>query len=155
MVIRTTFENDSVGAYDLISDILENNPNLVTPDEEGKTPIDLAKEVPDSFGFMNAVLEKYQSKINKEKAKTLKPFNYTSLFKTNSSDKKPLKNDKEHNSAQNLNKCCWNCDAINVKLYKCTGCKKAYYCSKKCIEHDWSVHGGYCLKKQQKKQKKN
>ena len=104
---------------------------------------------------MNDLLEKYHRKIDKEKARTLKPFNYTNLFKTNSSVLKPSKNDKEPISARNVNKCCWNCDATDVKLYKCTGCKKAYYCSKKCIELDWAVHGGYCLKKQQKKQNKN
>ena len=48
---------------------------------------------------------------------------------------------------------CWFCSEDDVKLYKCGGCKKAYYCSDSCIEQDWSVHGSWCLRKQEKNKK--
>ena len=51
---------------------------------------------------------------------------------------------------------CWNCSKTKteVQLYKCTGCKKARYCGKECIERDWPVHKNYCLKRQKKRKTK-
>lgn len=50
-----------------------------------------------------------------------------------------------------LPRLCWFCGADDVKLYKCGGCKRALYCSDRCVESDWDVHGGWCVKKQQRK----
>jgi len=42
---------------------------------------------------------------------------------------------------------CWNCaeKGSNVALYKCAGCRKAYYCDDECQAEDWDVHGEYCI----------
>ena len=45
---------------------------------------------------------------------------------------------------------CWNCSCTNVKLFTCGGCLYAKYCSKICLTEDWSEHGNYCIKIQQK-----
>jgi hypothetical protein len=49
---------------------------------------------------------------------------------------------------------CWTCSATQVKLYKCAGCRKARYCSKQCIANDWEEHMSYCVKVQEKRNKK-
>ena len=42
---------------------------------------------------------------------------------------------------------CWNCaeKGCDVALYKCAGCRKAYYCDGECQAEDWDVHGEYCM----------
>jgi len=42
---------------------------------------------------------------------------------------------------------CWNCaeKGSDVALYKCAGCRKAYYCDDECQAEDWDVHGEYCM----------
>ena len=42
---------------------------------------------------------------------------------------------------------CWNCaeKGTDVALYKCAGCRKAYYCDGECQAEDWDVHGEYCM----------
>merc|ERR1711874_564592 len=54
-----------------------------------------------------------------------------------------------------LPRLCWFCGDDDVKLYKCGGCKRALYCSDRCVQRDWDVHGGWCLKKQEKLAKKS
>ncbi|KAF1781559.1 Zinc finger, MYND-type [Phytophthora cactorum] len=39
--------------------------------------------------------------------------------------------------------CGW-CFASQVALQRCTGCRKARYCSRKCQQHDWSQHRREC-----------
>jgi len=51
-------------------------------------------------------------------------------------------------------KCCWFCSKEEGSLLKCSGCRKAYYCNEKCIEHDWPVHGNWCSKRRQKREEK-
>ena len=57
-------------------------------------------------------------------------------------------------SELNYDTLCWSCSETKVKLYKCGGCRKARYCSKQCITDDWDVHMKYCLKVQEKRNKK-
>ena len=57
-------------------------------------------------------------------------------------------------SELNYDTLCWSCSETKVKLYKCGGCRKARYCSKQCITNDWDVHMKYCLKVQEKRNKK-
>ena len=51
------------------------------------------------------------------------------------------------------NSLCWNCSKNKemVKLFKCKGCYRARYCSRKCIEEDWDIHQSYCRKKEEKR----
>jgi len=51
-------------------------------------------------------------------------------------------------------KCCWSCGEEDIKLFKCGGCMKAFYCGDKCIQTDWEVHQRWCSKMKEKRQKK-
>ena len=40
---------------------------------------------------------------------------------------------------------CANCDDRNISVLKaCSGCKKAYYCCRKCQEDHWTNHKANC-----------
>merc|ERR1712096_455302 len=79
---------------EIISEILERYPNLVTINNKGKTPIDLAMELPDDFNLLKDSIEKSLKKIAKA-----------------ATDK------KSHKSENDKAKCCWSCDKKDVKLY--------------------------------------
>ena len=57
-------------------------------------------------------------------------------------------NDNNNDSSKNkLNgKRCNYCNKIDAKLKKCTRCKQAFYCSKKCQKKDWKNHKKVCKK---------
>jgi len=55
---------------------------------------------------------------------------------------------------EDYSKLCWTCSVTEVKLYKCGGCRKARYCSDKCIRDDRQAHMDYCNKVQEKRKKK-
>lgn len=38
----------------------------------------------------------------------------------------------------------WETDNYNVKMKRCSGCKKVYYCSASCQKTDWSTHKLIC-----------
>lgn len=50
---------------------------------------------------------------------------------------------------------CWKCDKESSELWKCGGCRKAWYCDDQCLRSDWEHHGSYCNKMQEKRKKKN
>jgi len=62
--------------------------------------------------------------------------------------------DSEEEVKKKRVKCCWNCGKDDIKLYKCGGCKKAFYCSDSCIQKDWEIHGGWCVKIKGKRKNK-
>lgn len=49
------------------------------------------------------------------------------------------------------NKICWYCsaDPEKVVLFKCKGCRVAWYCGEKCQGEDWPVHGPWCDRKRE------
>lgn len=57
----------------------------------------------------------------------------------------PSKEDT-NSECKDENKICWFCSAEpgKVALYKCKGCRVAWYCGEKCQQEDWSVHGPWC-----------
>lgn len=42
---------------------------------------------------------------------------------------------------------CANCLSVNKKLFRCSGCKKAQYCSRECQLQNWPSHKVQCNKK--------
>jgi len=54
------------------------------------------------------------------------------------------------------NKICWSCsaDPKKVVLFRCRGCRKAWYCGEQCQEEDWPVHGPWCERKRNKREEK-
>merc|ERR1712096_33414 len=53
--------------YEIISDLLKTHPNLITPDNDGYTPIDISmKELRDPFHFMEDIIENHFNNITKE-----------------------------------------------------------------------------------------
>ena len=66
---------------------------------------------------------------------------------------KPSSSEKKLMNKSNYNTLCWRCSKTDVKLYKCSGCRKAWYCKKSCIEEDWIEHGEYCQKIQLKRKR--
>lgn len=49
---------------------------------------------------------------------------------------------------------CWGCGrkpGADESLQKCSGCKKALYCSKECHVSDWKAHKADCKKWQQER----
>jgi len=55
---------------------------------------------------------------------------------------------------EDYSKLCWACSVTEVKLYKCGGCRKARYCSDKCIRDDRIEHMDYCDKVKEKRKLK-
>merc|ERR1719319_2033870 len=55
---------------------------------------------------------------------------------------------------EDYSKLCWACSVTEVKLYKCGGCRKARYCSDKCIRDDRDEHMDYCDKVKEKRKLK-
>merc|ERR1719186_713456 len=68
-------------------------------------------------------------------------------------EKENYKKYSKTETTTDYNKLCWSCSATQVKLYKCSGCRKARYCGKQCIASDWKEHMGYCLKVQKRRNK--
>jgi len=58
---------------------------------------------------------------------------------------------------RNENKLCWSCsaDPANVVLWRCKGCKKAWYCGEQCQEEDWPVHGPWCERKRNRREERH
>jgi len=63
---------------------------------------------------------------------------------------------KEAVKIKDENKICWSCsaDPKKVVLFRCRGCKKAWYCGEQCQEEDWPVHGPWCERKRNKREEK-
>jgi len=61
---------------------------------------------------------------------------------------------EEPEPVEDYSKLCWTCSVTEVKLYKCGGCRKARYCSDKCLRDDRQAHMDYCDKVQEKRKKK-
>merc|ERR1711874_367836 len=49
---------------------------------------------------------------------------------------------------------CWKCSREGKDLWKCGGCRKAWYCNDDCLRGDWDSHGCYCNKIQEKRRRK-
>merc|ERR1719509_202811 len=65
--------------------------------------------------------------------------------------------DESKSSSKDETRICWCCGkepVDEVKLSKCGGCRKAWYCSESCQTTDWQEHGSYCTKMQEKLAKK-
>jgi len=72
-------------------------------------------------------------------------------------EKKSPSKAKSKSSPKHETYICWCCSkepVDEVKLSKCGGCRKAWYCSESCQSTDWQDHGSYCMKMQEKLTKK-
>ena len=133
---------------------------LLAKNKEGKTPHDLAKEK--KWKGCMKLLGEYKSKMETSEQivpneevinvkEDIKDSSEKTVASTIDRKNKDTVEDKESTKKRSRSyKLCWCCSAKDEKLYKCSGCKKAYYCSKSCIEQDWSVHGPWCLRRQEK-----
>ena len=67
------------------------------------------------------------------------------------------KSDQTVSFSKDENKICWSCsaDPEHVTLFRCRGCKAAWYCGDKCQEVDWPVHGPWCERKRKKRKEKH
>jgi len=74
-----------------------------------------------------------------------------------SSDKTVPSSDETVSTVKDENKICWSCsaDPDQVTLFRCKGCKVAWYCREKCQEKDWPVHGPWCERKRSKREQKH
>ena len=88
-----------------------------------------------------------------EKRKELK----ASTVPSKKEDVSGSKSDKTVSSSKDENKICWSCsaDPDQVTLFRCKGCKVAWYCREKCQEVDWPVHGPWCERKSNKREQKS
>jgi len=68
--------------------------------------------------------------------------------------KENLQHPEKPEPVEDYSKLCWTCSVTEVKLYKCGGCRKARYCSDKCLRDDRQAHMDYCDKVQEKRKKK-
>ena len=125
---------------------------LLTKNTDGQTPLNLAKKK--KWKACVKVLSEYKLRMEKiEKIDAVKDDVIVEEIAM-----KDLKEDETDSqdtikTKKKVYKLCWFCSKDDVNLYKCGGCKKAYYCSDSCIEQDWSVHGSWCLRKQEKNKK--
>lgn len=73
--------------------------------------------------------------------------------------KKTSDKSKEKKSTKKIDgkkvRICWKCDLESTELWKCGGCRKAWYCNDECLRSDWEHHGSFCNKMQEKRKKKN
>ena len=51
-------------------------------------------------------------------------------------------------------KMCWSCLQSDLPLLKCGGCRKARYCKEECYREDWERHGGWCMRRKEKREEK-
>jgi len=77
--------------------------------------------------------------------------------KESKADVSPEKEKESKSSSKDETHICWCCGKEpeeGIKLSKCGGCRKAWYCSEFCQTSDWAEHGSYCTKMQEKLAKK-
>ena len=78
------------------------------------------------------------TKRKKSKGKSIETFSkYKNLYYV-------LKNIVKNYPNQKLHVCCV-CDTAKKQLKRCSNCKMAYYCSRKCQKRDWSNHHTKCI----------
>eukprot|EP00092_Neocalanus_flemingeri_P027877 GFUD01030261.1.p1 GENE.GFUD01030261.1~~GFUD01030261.1.p1 ORF type:complete len:561 (+),score=132.92 GFUD01030261.1:86-1684(+) len=71
-----------------------------------------------------------------------------------------VKGDQVELSKHGREKICWKCGSPPSfnKLYRCAGCKVAWYCRGACQEEDWDRHSGWCVlmerRRKERKEKK-
>ena len=66
------------------------------------------------------------------------------------SDVKKTQAEKEKNEKMQK-RTCSNCKKSGTGFPKCSGCKRVYYCSRKCQKADWKRHKKVCKTKKNRK----
>jgi len=97
----------------------------------------------------------YRKKLEKrkeQKAQAVPSVPSKEEVKVGTKSKEPASRTK----VKDENKICWSCsaDPDKVVLFRCRGCKKAWYCGEQCQEEDWPVHGPWCERKRNKREEK-
>ena len=66
------------------------------------------------------------------------------MMKKYQGDENSEKDEENTKIVENLRECS-NCTKLDSN-YKCSKCKKVFYCSKKCQKEDWKSHKKICKK---------
>jgi len=125
--------------FDFKEEVKDNEDNLVKEDKDNED--NLVKEE-DKDNDNNLAKEEDKGAAMEKLVKIARE---DPTKKQNSSEMAATENERKYP------KCCWFCGEEEGRLLKCSGCKKAYYCKRDCIERDWSVHGNWCNKRQKRR----